>query len=134
MHANIDAVWQNDGRWQDDSAMNHNKSVTRDIRQPTPIGMALDITPTPLRQGWRGSGYWGADVADMRGRLSTVKEGTEDAASFYCTMHKATKLDTRKGPVSTQCVKRNGSLGYQLMLPDQCIDAPDCRLVAWYAK
>jgi len=134
MHASIDATWSNDGLWADGSEMQHNKPMTRDIRQATPVGPAPEITPAPLRQGWVGSGYWGADVPDMHARLPTVKEGTEDSASVYCVMNKGIKLDTAKGPVSTHCVKRNGSLGYELMSPDKCTNAPACGVVAWYGK
>ena len=131
MHASIDASWSNSGLWADGSEMQHNKPMTRDIRQATPVGPAPDITPAPLRKGWVGSGYWGADVEKARLAESSW---TEDSASVYCVMNKGIQLDTANGPVSTHCVKRNGSLGYQLMSPDQCINAPACGVVAWYGK
>ena len=125
MYAAADSDW----RWKGGLS---EKPITRDVRQHLPTGPAPELNPAPLQTTWTGSGYWGAAVPDLRGRLPTITEGAEDSGSTYCMLDNAIALNVEAGSSATRCIQRNGSFGYTLRHENQCVHAPSCRNVSWY--
>ena len=124
---NIDANWSDEGEW----GKMHQFPVTRDVRQTI---MASAPAPEALRREWNGAGYWGEDAPNLRDPNPNLLPGRERAGSSYCMLDKAVTLSTPQGPAPTHCVKRNGSLGYELTAEKACVNAPSCNAVSWYAR